>query len=249
MKKLMAILFPFLLFSCTAQEVEVKPPSVRAEGYYEIGISYLQVGEIPLALKYLFKARDLNPKSARVYNAIGVAFLKKGDLKLAEENLKKAVSLKKDFSEGYLNLGILYEKKNNLELARKMYLKALSNPLYMTPEVAYYRLALLELKEGKKDSAVEYLEKSINSNPDYVPAQLKLAEIFTEEGKLQQAKEIYYMLIERHRNLQTPYCLLGNLYLQEGRKKLAKKYLKLCVDINPASKLGVKAKITLEEME
>ncbi len=230
--------------------VEQKKPSPKekAAGYYQLGVSYLQIGEIPLALRYFFKAKELTPDDPKIYNAIGLAFLERGDLDRSEKNFRKAISLKKDFSEAYLNLGIVYERKGNLKKARKFYKKALSNPLYLTPEVAYYRLALLDIKEKRFKEAMRNLENAIRNNPDYVPAILELAKLSEQMGNTERAKIIYLKLTEKFPKLQHPYCSLGELFLKEKNKKLAIKYLKSCVSINPNSDDGVKAKLLLEEI-
>ena len=231
------------------EESKKPSPKERGEGYYQIGVAYLEMGELPLALNYLFKAKELLPKEPKVYNAIGLAFLKRGELSQAEKNLRKAISLKPNFSEAWLNLGILYEEKGELSKARSSYLKALENPLYLTPEVAYYRLALLELKVGNPEQAKKYLVMAIKNNPDYAPAYVELAKLLTQEGKRENAKEIYFRLINIYPNLQYPYCALGELFYSEGELRLASKYLKKCISINPNTLEAARARRRIEEIE
>jgi len=231
------------------EEVKKPSPKEKAEGYYQIGVAYLRMGEIPLALNYLFKAQKLNPDDPKIYNAIGLAFIQRGDYQRAEEYLRKALSLKPDFSEAWLNLGILYEEKGDLKKAKEYYLKALENPLYLTPEVAYYRLALLELKEGNREQAKKDLIMAIRNNQDFAPAYIELAKLLEEEGKVEDAKDIYFRLINLYPKLQEPYCRLGELFLAEGDRLNAVKFLKKCIAANPKSPLAAKARRRLEEIE
>ena len=232
-----------------AEEVKKPSPEEKAKGYYQIGVAYLQMGEIPLALNYLLKARKLSPKDPKIYNAIGFAFLKRGDYKRAESYLKKALSLKKDFSEAWLNLGILYEEKGDLKRAEECYLKALENPLYLTPEAAYYRLALLELKKGNREKAKRNLIMAIRNNQDFAPAYIELAKLLEDEGKLEEAKDIYFRLISLYPKLQEPYCRLGELFIKSGDTLNGKKYLKKCISIDPTSSLAAKARRRLVELD
>ncbi|WP_456341956.1 tetratricopeptide repeat protein [Thermovibrio sp.] len=231
------------------EEVKKPSPKEKAEGYYQIGVAYLQMGEIPLALNYLMKAKKLNPEDPKIYNAIGLAFIRRGDYGRAEEYLKKALSLKPDFSEAWLNLGILNEERGNLKKAKECYLKALENPLYLTPEAAYYRLALIELKEGSREQAKRYLIMAIRNNRDFAPAYIELAKLLEEDGKVGQAKDIYFRLIYLYPNLQEPYCRLGELFLSEGDTLNGVKYLRKCIQIKPTSELAAKARRRLEEIE
>jgi tetratricopeptide (TPR) repeat protein len=255
-------LFPLFFFSCSLTAVQEKPTSPiiaeevkkppskkeKAEGYYQIGVAYLKMGEIPLSLNYLMKAYKLNPKDPKIPNAIGLAFLKRGDLKRAEEWLRKALSLKRDFSEAWLNLGILYEERGELEKAREFYLKALENPFYLTPEVAYYRLAELALKEGDRSSAEKYLKLALRNNPDFIPAYLALGELLEDEGRKEEAAKLYLRLISIYPKLQEPYCRLGELLLEKDREA-GVKYLKKCISINPSSELAAQARWRLESVE
>jgi len=220
----------------------------KAEGYYQIGIAYLELGEIPLSLNYLFKAKKLSPDDPKVYNAIGLAFIRRGDLNSAEKYLRRALSLKPNFSEAWLNMGILYEEKGNFKKARECYQKALSNPLYLTPEVAYYRLALLDEKQGNLDRAKRELILAIRNNSDYVPAYLELAKVLKSQGDVEKAKEIYYRLIELYPDLQQPYCELGRIYRKEGDTDRAVKFLKKCIEVKPDSPLASKARMELDEL-
>jgi tetratricopeptide (TPR) repeat protein len=156
--------------------------------------------------------------------------------------------MKEDFSEAWLNLGILYEEKKKFQKAKECYEKALSNPLYLTPEAAYYRLALLYEKEGNLEMAKRELSLSIRNNTDFFPAYVELAKILEREGKNEKAKEIYYNLIELFPNNQYPYCALGELYKKEGKYREAKKYLGKCISIAPKSPLSAKARAELEEL-
>jgi tetratricopeptide (TPR) repeat protein len=223
-------------------------PKEKAQGYYQIAVAYLNLGEIPLALNYLYKAKKLEPNNPDIYNALGLAFLKRGDLKRAEENLRRALELKPNFSEAWLNLGLLYEEKGNLKKARECYEKALSNPLYLTPEVAYYHLALLDLKENNLEGAKRNLSLAIRNNPDYAPAYVELAKILEKEGRYREAQDIYFRLINLFPNLQYPYCALGKLYLKLGDRENGVKFLKKCVQIDPSSELAADATRRLEEL-
>ncbi len=230
-------------------QVQKPTPKERAEGYYQIGLAYLEIGEVPLALNYLFKAEKLNPKDPKIYNAIGLAFIRRGNYQEAEKYLRRALKLKPNFSEAWLNLGILYEEKGELKKAKEFYEKALSNPLYLTPEVAYYRLALLALKEGKTEEAKNYLILAIRNNTDYAPAYIELAKLLEKEGEDDKAKDIYFRLTSLYPNLQYPYCALGELFLKEGDEENGVKYLKECINVNPSSELAAKARREISQVE
>ncbi len=227
------------------QENYKPTPKQKAQGYYELGVSYINLGEIPVALNYLFKAKSLEPNNPNIYNAIGVAFYQKGDLSRSKLYLEKAISMKRDFSEAYLNLGMVYEKLGNYKLAEKFYQKALENPLYLTPEVAYYKLGCLLEKQGELEKAKSDLFLALKNNVDFIPAYLELAKIDKEQQKFEDAETIYYKLINYYPKVQEPYYRLAKLFLHQKKLKLASDFLRKCIAINPDSNFGIKSKLLL----
>ncbi|SNR81486.1 tetratricopeptide repeat protein [Desulfurobacterium atlanticum] len=255
MKKLLALSFTVLILNSCAtapqEKKQIQPPPIqetktftrkeKADGFYKIGVSYLQLGDIPLALNYLFKAKDLNPKDPKIYNMIGYTFYVRGDVKRAKKYINKALNLDPKFSEAYMNLATIAEEEGNLKEAKKYYLKALENPLFLNPEVAYYKLALIEEKEGNLTLAKRHLTLAIRNNLDFAPAYVELGKLLEKEEKQEEAKELYYQIIKRFPKLQEAYYRLALIYLNEKNLPLAEKFIKKCYKINPDSRWGIKA--------
>jgi len=243
-----------ILNSCATapqERKQIQPPPVeetktftkkeKADGFYKIGVSYLQLGDIPLALNYLFKAKELNPEDPKIYNMIGYTFYVRGDIKQAKKYINKALKIDPKFSEAYMNLATIAEEEGNLKEAKKYYMKALENPLFLNPEVAYYKLAIIEEKEGNLTLAKRHLTLAIRNNIDFAPAYIELAKLLEKEGKNEEAKELYYRIIKRFPNLQEAYYRLAVIYLNEKNLPLAEKFIRKCYKINPDSIWGIKA--------
>jgi tetratricopeptide (TPR) repeat protein len=48
--------------------------------------------------------------------------------------------------------------------------------------------------------------------------------------------------------VQYPYYKLSLIYIKKGKLQLAEKFLKKCIELDPTSDIGIKAKIKLEEL-
>lgn len=95
---------------------ELKP--IEAYDYYSVGTSYGKVGNnFPLAIEYLKKAIEMNPKVELYYEDLGVAFGLSGRFDEAIAISEKLIELNPKYPAGYLNLSVSYRNKGNVAKA------------------------------------------------------------------------------------------------------------------------------------
>ncbi|HWB62993.1 MAG TPA: hypothetical protein VG603_05725 [Chitinophagales bacterium] len=95
---------------------ELKKPD--ASDYYQIGTGFGKVaGNLDMAIVYLNKAIELNPKAELYYEDLGVAYglAKRFDEAIATS--QKLVAINPKYPAAYLNLSISYRNKGNKQLA------------------------------------------------------------------------------------------------------------------------------------
>lgn len=97
-------------------------------------------------------------------------------------------------SVGYL--GMVLHAHQLHELAVACYQRA----HLLAPESAnwIYYLATAQAESGNHVEAISALDKALELMPDYLPAQLKLAELFLRAGKVREAQRLYSSLVQRH---------------------------------------------------
>jgi superkiller protein 3 len=61
--------------------------------FYNIGILFFKNNQIELAIEYLSKSLDLNPKYVDAYYQMGLANLNKGDMEKAKASFAKVIEL------------------------------------------------------------------------------------------------------------------------------------------------------------
>lgn len=181
----LAVLF---LSSCSSNQLTEQTPEERkAEVYYGQGTSDLVNQNYSQALINLTKAKELNPKDAKIRNNLGMAYYFRNQPVLAEAELKESIKLDKKNTDARLNLGSLYMSKNKFIEAREQFELVEADLTFVNHFRNYYNLAVLSLKEGDRKSALEYLDKSVAEREDYCAAHFMLGEMHAEEYRYKQA--------------------------------------------------------------
>lgn len=136
------------------------------EAYNNLGLIYLEIGDLERSLKNYEKAIEINPKYDKSLNNIGIIYHLKGDDERAMEFFKRVVELNPNNIEGYVHLGILYRKNREWEKGIESYRKALS--IQPKNREAHYNLGILYENMGNKDMAIYHYQQFIQiAEKDY----------------------------------------------------------------------------------
>ena len=153
-----------------------------------LGIAYMQEGHFREALEKLNRARQVKPDYPPIYNALGVLHQSMGEYDIAEHNFKIAIELNPDDSSALNNYGLLLCKAQRYDEADEVFLKAASNPLYATPELAYNNAGTCALNNGQTELAEKYFNEALRRNARVGPALIQMAEISYEQGNYMPAR-------------------------------------------------------------
>ena len=185
------------------RKVIQKVESEREDKYY----LYIQRAKIciskkdcSLAVKYLKKAIQQNPKNPKTYVYLGYAYL---HLKKFEDALKafqKALLIDPYYTEGYEALGYLYLKLNNPKAAliflEKAYELKPNNVYYATN----YAISLMEVKDY---SNAERVFSTIKSKFPFIPEiYFNEALLYIKEKNWNKAKKNLEMFISLTQNIK-----------------------------------------------
>ena len=93
---------------------------------------------------------------------------------------------------------------------------------------AYYQ-GVLQLEAGRVSEAAATLRKATRLNPDYVPAQLKLAESLLAIGEWGESQRIYEAMFKANPGVALAHYGLGRLHSARGELKAAvESYRRAC---------------------
>ena len=179
-----------VLFSACTTTGGVEDERLKQAAQYnvQLGINYLQKGNLPQASAKLEKALEQDPSSAQAHNAYAILQERLGQLDLAGQHYKRAVRLDPEYSEAHNNYGRFLCSQGDLSAADREFMRAVENPLYSNPEGAYTNAGVCALRMPDVVKAEDYFRKALAKNPDYLPALYEMALITFEQKNYLQTR-------------------------------------------------------------
>ena len=106
----------------------------------------------------------------------------------AQAEFQKAIDLDPTYAEAVTNLGVTLAQQGRWADAIAAYRKAISLPIYPSPEVAYANLGWAYLNLGKPREAEESYRAAIQLQPSFPQAYYFLGVVLDREGRKDEAK-------------------------------------------------------------
>jgi len=131
------------------------------------------------ALKDIAVAIDLNPKFEFAYSVKGNILTKQGKLEDAKISINKAVEFNPDSAEAYYNRAFFYEERGDYDKSKQDYEKAESLGM-ANKALLYNNMAVLYRRLKQFDTAIQYIEKARQFNPDFPNIDGTLALIYAD---------------------------------------------------------------------
>ena len=168
-----------------------KPKDVvtRAKLHTELGALYFQSGNLIVALEELTIATSINPDYAPAYSTRGLVLYYIKELASAESDFKRALSIAGNDPEINNNYGWFLCQTGKERESLPFFDKAMKNPLYQTPALAYLNAGACYIKLGELDIAEENIRKSLRLMPENAQGLFQLAKILYLRGNYDAARE------------------------------------------------------------
>ncbi len=237
-KFILIVLLAISFIGCASKNPElIKQASMR----YDIGAALLNKGDYPGAIQQLSEAKKLNPDDPFTYNALGLGYYAEGMKVEAEEAYQKAITLNKNYSDAYNNLGVLYLKESNWDKAIAAFESALSNPLYMSPQIAWVNLGWAYYQKGKLDEALKAYKSALTILPDMPAAHNNIGLVYLKENMLSNAENEFKTAIYYFKGYAEAYLNLGIVYMKEKNYAEAKDQFETVLKLAPGSNFAASA--------
>lgn len=170
--------------------------------YNTMAVAFMNEGKYQLASVELHKALQQDPGNADALNNLGLVHMQFEEYETAISYFRQAVNRNAQLSEAYNSIGVCYMKLKNYKEAAVVFRQVLADPLYKTPEIAYYNLGITLYREGNYDEALKVFNGGLRRNPDYITPLYGLALIYNRTNRLSEAAEILHKAIASDSNLQ-----------------------------------------------
>ncbi len=170
------------------------PTAIAAANHVQMGRAYMQRGQLQIALERLTKALELDPRSTDAHTVIAVLYEEIRRPERAETHYRRAVDLKPEDGSVNNNYGQFLCRSGRFLEAEARFAKAVDDPFYSTPVVAFTNAGVCAMKSGDLAAADRYLRRALEIEPGNPEVLLDLAQLQFANGELMRARAF----LQRH---------------------------------------------------
>lgn len=213
-----------------------------------MGVSQIEAGDYPSALKTLLQAEQLNPGDAVIQNNLGLAYFYRDRVDLAEKHLRLSLAARPDYTEASNNLGrILSDRGKNVE-AIEVLRKAQNDLTYPKPAKIFLNLGIALFRNKQYDEAREQFRKTLEFGRDNCLAQSFLGRTYFESKDFKTATEVLDRAVGfcKASQFDEPHYYSALAYYQLGMKSQTESRLEEVIKIYSQGKYTEQAKSLLE---
>lgn len=187
--RMLSITLLVALAGCVSSTQHSVSSNDEAAGFnVQLGLGYLQQGNLVVAKEKLERAERESPHDPKVHNAMGLLYERLGDSKRADDEYRTALRYAPKDPEVANNYAVFLCKSGRTEDAIKYFLEAGRNPLYRTPEASYTNIAVCLRAAHREDEAKQNLQHALAIKPNFAEAAYQLADLEFERGRLNDAR-------------------------------------------------------------
>jgi len=183
MRRVAALLVAAAMVAGVAQAADslpLNPEAARAN--VQLGVAYMQQGNLALAKDKLDRALKQAPKSVEVHTALAFLYERLEKPQKAEEEYELAMRLGPASSEVRNNYAVYLCRNGKVDKAMAQFELAAKDRLYATPWAALTNAAVCLRSAKRGPDAVRYLDEALRVRPDYASAVFEMADLQLELG-------------------------------------------------------------------
>jgi type IV pilus assembly protein PilF len=207
-----AVMGSILLLAGCASSAEQKAEHERrqrlADTHTQLGVSYMQRGQLEIAKQNLDKALEVEPDSVQANNMMALLQWRLKNYGEAEKHFRKSLydDAGKGNSDGWNNFGVFLCERGQFDTAEQAFQRALADPLYRTPAEANVNAGICQMRKPSPATAEKYFRAALELNPKQGRALLELARLSFNAGRSLSARAF----MQRHFDAaeDTPDALL-----------------------------------------
>ncbi len=177
-----------LLAACAVAPQHPSKASKAAAYNVQLGIAYLNQGDIALAKEKLDRALTEDPESADVHSARAMLFQRMGDPGKADAEFRTALRLAPHDPEVANNYAVYLCQNGRTNDGVRHFEEAAHNALYRTPEAAYTNAGVC-LRAAKRDEEARAdFGRALQIKPNFAEAAFQLTNLEFQHGELGPAR-------------------------------------------------------------
>lgn len=191
-KSLLRIVLPGLLViflgACASGSSDRKSNKEISDLYYQMGVRYLQLGKVDIALEKLEYSLEKNPDNSAAHDALAALYDSIGMSGKAAEHYQEALDLAPDNPQAENNYGAFLCKRGDYAQGMAYLKKAIARPLNNRKWFALTNAGRCEIRQGNIQQAERYFRSALQLNPDYPAALLEMLKLSYKKGNYGSAR-------------------------------------------------------------
>ncbi|NIM28263.1 MAG: type IV pilus biogenesis/stability protein PilW [Gammaproteobacteria bacterium] len=166
----------------------------------QLGLEYVRNGQLDVAWERLNTALSADPNYATAHNGMALVYDRLNEPAKAEKHFKRAIELNPGDSAAQTNYGVFLCARGRIEEGVQYFMKAVENPLYDKPALAYTNAGLCKLRAGDRAGAEDHFRAALRADPRFGVALLNMAELSFEAEQYLAARGYMqrYEQVSRH---------------------------------------------------
>lgn len=176
------------LGACAASDNRAKKKNDASNYNMQLGMAYLNQGDLGLAKEKLDRAVAENPGDPNVHSAMAMLQDRLGHSDQADKEFKAALSLGPRSPDVLNNYAVYLCRTGRTDEGVKTFEEAAHNALYRTPEAAYTNAGVC-LRGAKRDTqAAMSFQRALQVRPNFAEAAYQLADLDFQRGEVREAR-------------------------------------------------------------
>jgi type IV pilus assembly protein PilF len=190
--RLLAATLPALLLlaACSTPNSKMRAEKQHDAAAYnvQLGIAYMNQGDLERAKDKLDRAATQDPDNADVHSARATLYARLGQADKADEEFRTALRLAPHDPRMVNNYAVYLCQNGRTDEGVKRFLEAARNPLYATPEVAYTNAGVCLHSAKRYEDARTNFQHALQVRPNFAEGQYQLANLQFERGEYPAAR-------------------------------------------------------------
>lgn len=177
--------------STTAAKPAVAPNPTAANYNVQLGVGYLQQGDMQQAKSKLLLAIAQAPTSAPARDAMAYYLENTGDPKSAEQYYQQAINLDAKSGSAQNNYGAFLCREGRYPEADQHFMLAVQDPNYLNTAEVYENAGLCIMQVPDNAKAMSYFQKAIQADPNRAASYLELAQLYFNQANYPVAQQYF----------------------------------------------------------
>ncbi len=168
-----------------------KQNSIAADYNVQLGVGYLQQGDMARSKRKLLLALDQAPNWPPAIDAMAYYLETTGDNKSAETYYLRAISVAPKDGSAHNNYGTYLCRTKRFQQADQQFMMAVQDPNYINTAEAYENAGLCAMQVPNNVTALAYFQKAIMADPKRPVSYLELSQLTFMQGNYPLAQQYF----------------------------------------------------------